>query len=338
MKNTDKRIAVILLNFNGKNLLERFLPYLMKYTDKKISNLYVIDNASNDDSVSFLKENYSSIKVIINKKNLGYAGGYNEGVKNIKADYYVFINTDVEVTSNWLNPLFNKMESNSNIGACQPKILSEKNKNHFEYAGASGGYIDFLGYPYCRGRIFDTIEKDYGQYNEEKEVFWTSGSCMIIRSSLFHKLNGFDKDFFAHMEEIDLCWRIKRKGFINYCIPKSVIYHVGGETLSYLNPKKTYLNFRNNLIMISKNDRFINLLYKIPSRLILDIFAAIKILINKKSISHFTSILSAYLSFITFLPVIFFKKRNNKLKYIKLKNLIIPFEYFIRGKKRFSDL
>jgi GT2 family glycosyltransferase len=338
MKNTDKRIAVILLNFNGKNLLERFLPYLMKYTDKKISNLYVIDNASNDDSVSFLKENYSSIKVIINKKNLGYAGGYNEGVKSIKADYYVFINTDVEVTSNWLNPLFNKMESNSNIGACQPKILSEKNKNYFEYAGASGGYIDFLGYPYCRGRIFDTIEKDYGQYNEEKEVFWTSGSCMIIQSSLFHKLNGFDKDFFAHMEEIDLCWRIKRKGFINYCIPKSVIYHIGGETLSYLNPKKTYLNFRNNLIMISKNDRFINLLYKIPSRLILDIFAAIKILINKKSIFHFTSILRAYLSFITFLPIIFFKKRNNKLNYINLKNLIIPFEYFIRGKKRFSDL
>ncbi|MEE3113164.1 MAG: glycosyltransferase family 2 protein [Bacteroidota bacterium] len=216
MKNTDKRIAVILLNFNGKNLLERFLPYLMKYTDKKISNLYVIDNSSNDDSVSFLKENYASVKVIINKKNLGYAGGYNEGVKNIKADYYVFINTDVEVTNNWLNPLFNKMESNSNIGACQPKILSEKNKNHFEYAGASGGYIDFLGYPYCRGRIFDTIEKDYGQYNEEKEVFWTSGSCMMIRSNLFHKLNGFDKDFFAHMEEIDLCWRIKRKGFINY--------------------------------------------------------------------------------------------------------------------------
>ena len=338
MKNTDKRIAVILLNFNGKNLLERFLPYLMKYTDKKISNLYVIDNASNDDSVSFLKENYSSIKVIINKKNLGYAGGYNEGVKSIKADYYVFINTDVEVTSNWLNPLFNKMESNSNIGACQPKILSEKNKNYFEYAGASGGYIDFLGYPYCRGRIFDTIEKDYGQYNEEKEVFWTSGSCMIIQSSLFHKLNGFDKDFFAHMEEIDLCWRIKRKGFINYCIPKSVIYHIGGETLSYLNPKKTYLNFRNNLIMISKNDRFINLLYKIPSRLILDIFAAIKILINKKSIFHFTSILRAYLSFITFLPIIFFKKRNNKLNYINLKSLIIPFEYFIRGKKRFSDL
>ena len=161
---------------------------------------------------------------------------------------------------------------------------------------------------------------------------------MIIQSSLFHKLNGFDKDFFAHMEEIDLCWRIKRKGFINYCIPKSVIYHIGGETLSYLNPKKTYLNFRNNLIMISKNDRFINLLYKIPSRLILDIFAAIKILINKKSIFHFTSILRAYLSFITFLPIIFFKKRNNKLNYINLKNLIIPFEYFIRGKKRFSDL
>ena len=227
MKNTDKRIAVILLNFNGKNLLEKFLPYLIKYTDKKISNLYVIDNASNDDSVSFLKENYVSVKVIINKKNLGYAGGYNEGVKNIKADYYVFINTDVEVTNNWLNPLFNKMESNSNIGACQPKILSEKNKNYFEYAGASGGYIDSLGYPYCRGRIFNTIEKDYGQYNEEKEIFWTSGSCMMIRSDLFHKLNGFDKDFFAHMEEIDLCWRIKRKGFINYCIPKSVIYHVG---------------------------------------------------------------------------------------------------------------
>ena len=330
------KIAVVILNWNGHELLEKFLSSVVNNSGD--NPIYIIDNNSEDKSIDFLTKNYPNLKIIRNDKNYGYAKGYNEGLKHVNEEVFCLLNNDVEVTKDWLDPIIKEFESNNNLVVAQPKILDYNNKNKFEYAGAAGGYIDYFGYPYCRGRIFDTIEKDCGQYNEEKEVFWTSGSCMMIRSNLFHKLNGFDKDFFAHMEEIDLCWRIKRKGFINYCIPKSVIYHVGGETLNYLNPKKTYLNFRNNLIMISKNDRFINLLYKIPSRLILDIFAAIKILINKKSISHFTSILRAYLSFITFLPVIFFKKRNNKLNYIKLKNLIIPFEYFIRGKKRFSDL
>jgi GT2 family glycosyltransferase len=338
MKKKEKRIAVILLNFNGEKLLQKFLPYIIKFNDFKISSIYLIDNKSSDKSVEICKKKFPEVTIIINKKNLGYAAGYNEGVKNIKADYFVFINTDVLVTKNWLIPLFNKMDSNNEIGACQPKILSEKKKEYFEYAGASGGYIDTLGYPFCRGRIFDYIEKDKGQYNDEKEIFWTSGCCMMIRSKIFNKLKGFDKDFFAHMEEIDLCWRIKRLGYKNYCIPDSKIYHVGGQTLSYNSPNKTYLNFRNNLIMICKNDTITNLLYKIPTRFLLDIIAALKILVEKKSFQHFFSVLKAYMSFFIFIPSIFIKKRNNKLNHIKLNNLIIPFEHFIKGKKRFSDL
>lgn len=338
MKKKEKRIAVILLNFNGEKLLQKFLPYIIKFNDFKISSIYLIDNKSSDKSVEICKKEFPEVTIIINKKNLGYADGYNEGVKNIKADYFVFINTDVLVTKNWLIPLFNKMDSDNEIGACQPKILSEKKKEYFEYAGASGGYIDTLGYPFCRGRIFDYIEKDKGQYNDEKEIFWTSGCCMMIRSKIFNKLEGFDKDFFAHMEEIDLCWRIKRLGYKNYCIPNSKIYHVGGQTLSYNSPNKTYLNFRNNLIMICKNDTIANLLYKIPTRFLLDIIAALKILIEKKSFQHFFSVLKAYMSFFIFIPSIFIKKRNNKLNHIKLNNLIIPFEHFIKGKKRFSDL
>ena len=331
------KVSIIIPHYNNYSIIDECLKSLKKISYKNIE-IIVVDNNSEDNSLLLLTENHRDIIIQKSKTNLGYAGGCNLGAEIATGEYLLFLNNDTIHNEDFLDKLVEVLDNNQEIACVQPKIKNYDNKEYFDYAGASGGFIDYLVYPFCRGRIFDTIEKDYGQYNEEKEVFWTSGSCMMIRSNLFHKLNGFDKDFFAHMEEIDLCWRIKRKGFINYCIPKSVIYHVGGETLSYLNPKKTYLNFRNNLIMISKNDRFINLLYKIPSRLILDIFAAIKILINKKSISHFTSILRAYLSFITFLPVIFFKKRNNKLNYIKLKNLIIPFEYFIRGKKRFSDL
>ena len=338
MKKKEKRIAVILLNFNGEKLLQKFLPYIIRFNDFKISSIYLIDNQSTDNSIEICKTKFPEVTIIKNKKNLGYAGGYNEGVKNIKSDYFIFINTDVLVTKNWLIPLFNKMESNNKIGACQPKILSEKKKKYFEYAGASGGYIDTLGYPFCRGRIFNYIEKDNGQYNDEKEVFWTSGSCMMIRSKIFNDLKGFDNDFFAHMEEIDLCWRIKRLGYKNYCIPNSEIYHVGGQTLSYDNPKKTYLNFRNNLIMICKNDTITNLLYKIPVRFFLDILASLKIFIEKKSFKHFYSVLKAYLSFFLSIPSIFSKKRNNNLNHIRLNNLIIPFEHFIKGKKRFSDL
>ncbi len=338
MKKKEKRIAVILLNFNGEKLLQKFLPYIIKFNNFKISSIYLIDNKSSDKSVEICKKEFPEVTIIINKKNLGYAAGYNEGVKYIKADYFVFINTDVLVTKNWLIPLFNKMDSDNKIGACQPKILSEKKKEYFEYAGASGGYIDILGYPFCRGRIFDYIEKDKGQYNDEKEIFWTSGCCMMIRSKIFNKLKGFDKDFFAHMEEIDLCWRIKRLGYKNYCIPNSKVYHVGGQTLSYNSPNKTYLNFRNNLIMICKNDTIANLLYKIPTRFLLDIIASLKIFIEKKSFQHFFSVLKAYMSFFIFIPSIFVKKRNNKLNHIKLNNLIIPFEHFIKGKKRFSDL
>ena len=338
MTNPKKRIAVIIINYNGEKLLNKFLPSIIEFSDKKISDIYVIDNNSDDDSVTLLKSKFPFVNTIINNKNYGYAKGYNEGIKNIKHDYFVFVNNDVEVTKNWLNPIFDTLESNNKIGTCQPKIISYNNKKFFDYAGASGGYIDYLGYPYCRGRIFDTIEIDKSQYNNETEIFWSSGSCFMIRSEIFFDLGGFDEDFFAHMEEIDLCWRVKRMGFINYCQPKSKVYHIGGKTLDYNNPRKTFLNFRNNLMMIAKNENFIEFLIKIPIRFILDSIASIKILFEKKSLIHFFSIHKAYFSFISYLPSILLKKRRESLNRISLKKIIIPFEYFIRGKKRFSDL
>ena len=230
------------------------------------------------------------------------------------------------------------MEQNKKIGSCQPKILSYKNRTTFEYAGAAGGYLDYLGYPYCRGRIFDTVELDKGQYDSPKEIFWSSGACMMVRNKLFKKLEGFDESFYAHMEEIDLCWRIKGLGFKNFCFPKSIVYHLGGGTLNYNSPKKTYLNFRNNLIMITKNESLISLTLKLPFRLFLDILASFYILIKNKSLLHFLEIIKAYVSFIIKLPHILFKKEKTKMNSNKLNKSIIPFEYYLRGKKRFSDL
>jgi len=243
MIKSEKRISIAILNYNGENYLKKFLPLIIKYSDKKLSSIYVIDNDSSDDSILLIKKKFPSVNIILNKKNYGYAKGYNLGLKKIKSDYIVLINNDVEVTKNWLLPMFHSMEENNNIGSCQPKILSYENRNLFEYAGAAGGYIDFLGYPYCRGRIFNTLELDKGQYDSSKEIFWSSGACMMIRNDLFKKLGGFDQTFYAHMEEIDLCWRIKRLGLKNFCFPKSRVYHLGGGTLNYNNPKKNILKF-----------------------------------------------------------------------------------------------
>ncbi len=335
---SDKRIAVAILNYNGLNLLKKFLPSVVKYSDKKLSNIYIIDNGSDDKSITYVKNKFSEVKIIQNDNNYGYAGGYNKGLSEIDYDYYVLLNNDVEVSKGWLNPLFELLESDENFATCQPKIKSYYNKNKFDYAGGSGGYLDFLGYPFCRGRIFDSMEEDFGQYDDKKEIFWSSGACFMIKSKVFKKLNGFDFDFFAHMEEIDLCWRLKNLKYKNYCQPKSIVYHAGGETLSDNNPRKTYLNFRNNLIMILKNDNFFYTFPKILMRLIFDTFASILISIKKKNIFHLISILKAYMIFFLKIPKIIFSKRVGLYNNGKLKKNILPFQYFIMGKKRFSDL
>ena len=248
-----KKVSVVILNFNGKNWLEKFLPNVIEFTTYPDAEIIVADNASTDDSVSFLKTNFPNIRLVINPVNTGYAGGYNDALQYIKSDYYVLLNSDVEVSKNWIENVIHFMELDELFVACQPKILSYSERNQFEYAGAAGGFIDKYGYPFCRGRIFDTCEKDNGQYNQSGEVFWASGACLFIKADIFHKAGGLDAEFFAHMEEIDLCWRLKNLGYkIGYCA-ESTVYHVGGGTLNKSNPRKTLLNFRNNRKLLRKN-------------------------------------------------------------------------------------
>ena len=334
----NKRIAIVILNYNGIKLLKKFLASVVNFSDKKISSIYLIDNFSTDESIKYVKKKFPSIRIIKNKINLGYAEGYNKGLELIKSDYYILLNSDVEVTKNWLNPLFNLMESDNNIVACQPKILSYNKKDYFEYAGASGGFIDKLGYPFCRGRIFDTIEKDSGQYDNKIQVFWASGCCLMIRSDIFHKLGGFDNYFFAHMEEIDLCWRINNLNLKIYCEPKSKIYHLGNQTLNKSNPTKTYLNFRNNLIMILKNDHFINLIWKLPTRLILDFFAFLRFFMKKESRKHGISILKAYRDFVLDFKLNFSKRNKINGETSMIYKNLIAIKYYIQNIKKFNDL
>ncbi|MFA6712297.1 MAG: glycosyltransferase family 2 protein [Bacteroidales bacterium] len=248
-----KDAAVVILNWNGKHFMEKYLPTLVLYTCSADSFIVIADNGSTDGSVEWIKQNYPDIRIIEFDMNYGFTGGYNRALKEIDADYYVLLNSDIEVTSGWLDSMVSFMEENPDIGICQPKILSENNKDYFEYAGACGGYLDYYGYPFCRGRILSNVEKDNGQYNTPAEVFWASGACMMIRSSIYHHLGGFDECFFAHMEEIDLCWRSKLLGYQVWAYPASVVYHVGGGTLPNNSPRKLYLNYRNNLLMLYKN-------------------------------------------------------------------------------------
>ena len=338
MKKKNKKVSVVVINYNGEDLLKKFFPSVNNYTNKDISDIYVIDNYSSDKSLEFLNNKYPGVNLIKNKKNYGYAGGYNRGLKNIKSEYVVLLNNDVEVTRNWLDIMIEKMEENNSIGSCQPKILSYTNKKKFEYAGACGGYLDLLGYPYCRGRIFDFTEEDKGQYDDDKEIFWSSGACIMLRNELFQKIGGFDESFFAHMEEIDLCWRLKAEGYTNYCFPESKVYHLGGGTLNYDNSKKTFLNFRNNLFMLAKNENRLSLILKIPLRLVFDLAAAMRFLIYEKSLKNFISILKAYLYLIIRLPSLLISKRKSINKYSKVSNRIIPIDFFLKRKKRFTDL
>ena len=330
--------AVVILNWNGIKWIQKFLPKIIEKSNE--ANIYIADNASSDESVDFVNNNYPSVKIIQNSSNEGYAKGYNDALKKLDENYYILINSDIEVTDNWINPIINLMEQDTSIAACQPKILDYTNRDNFEYAGASGGYIDNLGYPYCRGRIFSDLEKDVNQYDDIKEVFWASGACLFIRAESFKDINGFDNDFFAHQEEIDLCWRLKNNGFKVMVNPKSTVFHVGGGTLKSASPFKTYLNFRNNLFMLFKNLPFLKLLVTLLLRLPLDGIAALTFIKKEKGILHVLSVLRAHLVFYVSIPRLFIKRAriNQKNNLVGKSNFSILYKYYIMGIKKFSEL
>lgn len=337
---SSSSVAVVILNWNGRHFLEKFLPSV---TGSSFENLSIIvaDNASTDDSVSFLQNNYPEIKILLNASNEGFAKGYNTALKQVATDYYILLNSDVEVSKGWIEPVISLMESDQKIAVCQPKILSFENKNKFEYAGASGGWIDKFGYPFSRGRVFDFCENDKGQYDDTAEIFWASGAAFFIRSSVYHELSGFDESFFAHQEEIDLCWRIQRTGYKIFVVPSSVVYHVGGGTLPMGDKRKVYLNFRNNLKMLAKNLTASEKLWKIPFRIFLDNVAALQGL-AKGNASTFKAVQKAHFDFIRsgFLR----QKDEDHSRRIKLKKLVgvyngsIVRKYFLEKKKTFFEI
>lgn len=306
-------VAVVILNFNTKYFLEKFLKSVVNSSYSNFQ-VYVADNASTDDSVKFIINQYPQIKLIVLEKNYGFTGGYNRALKQINSDYYILLNSDVEVKSDWIEPMVELAEKTPNIGAIQPKILDYKNTSKFEYAGASGGYIDKYGFPFCRGRIFESLEEDLNQYDDEKEIFWASGASMFVKADLYHKLGGLDEEFFAHMEEIDFCWRLHHHGYKVMVCPKSVVYHVGGGTLQKSNPKKTYYNFRNGLILLIKNLPSNKLVPILFMRLLLDHIAAYRWLFQGKY-GDFFAVAKAHRHFIFRLSY-WFKKRGETNKEI----------------------
>lgn len=328
----DSRLAIVILNFNGRNHLESFLPSVCR---NSIPHTIVLgDNASTDDSIAWTKENHPEVQIISLKKNFGFAGGYNVALEQLNGsyDYYLLLNSDVEVTENWIDPLLQFLEKHPTVAACQPKIKSWTNKNQFEHAGAAGGFIDRNYFPFCRGRIFDELEKDDNQYDFQLPVTWTSGAAMLIRAELFHNVRGFDSDFFAHMEEIDLCLRLGNQGYQFYCIPESTVYHLGGGTLNYESPKKVYLNFRNSLFMIMKNHAG-PLLPMLFYRMCLDGIAGVKFLLSGKLQNTWMVFLSHMNLYVQFGR--FYKKRNQlrvkKRTFIRYNGQIIWDYYFLKN-------
>lgn len=329
------RVAVVILNWNGKSFLEQFLPSVVE--NSKDANVYVADNASTDGSVEFLKQVFPKVRIIENNGNLGFSGGYNTALKDLDEDIFVLLNSDVEVTENWISPIVNLMNSDTSIGACQPKILQHGNKDYFEYAGAAGGFIDKFGFPFCRGRLFEELEQDAGQYDTQREVFWATGACMFVRKSVYQELGGLDDDFFAHMEEIDLCWRMKRAGYKVMVEPKSAVYHVGGGTLSKSNPRKTFLNFRNGLELLTKNLPNHQIFLTLFLRMVLDGVAAFKFLLSGQA-KDFWAVIKAHMAFYGRLRNTLKKRNGNYPELSGIYPKSIVFDYFLRGKKRFSEL
>ena len=335
-------IAIVILNWNGEKFLQQFLPVLIKHTILPGAEIIVADNASTDSSLLVLKEQFPTVRIIVLDNNYGFAGGYNKAMAQIEADYYVLLNSDVEVTHNWLNPIINYMVENKDVAACQPKILSFYNRSHFEHAGAAGGYIDRFGFPFCRGRVLGYTEEDNGQYDSIEDVFWASGACLIVRSELYWKVGGMDDDFFAHMEEIDLCWRLKSRGYRIVCIPKSSVFHIGGGTLNVESPHKTYLNFRNNLLMLYKNLPSKVLRKIMFLRFLFDYAAAFQLFISGKP-HNALSVFKARKDYIRMLPDfeskrkenIFFSTTENPTQILK-KSIVLS--YYLKGKKTFQSL
>lgn len=335
----SSEIAVVILNYNGIQYLKQFLPNVIEHSNE--ATIYVIDNGSTDGSYNYLKSLHK-VKTIRSEKNLGYTGGYNFGLKQLNEKYLVLINSDIEVTTNWLKAPIELLQNNTNVAVCQPKLMDLNQRNKFEYAGAAGGFIDFYGYPFCKGRLFETLEEDVNQYNAVDEIFWASGACLFIKAEIFNKVNGFDNYYFAHMEEIDLCWRIKNQGYKIMYEPNSKVYHLGGGTLNKANPKKTYLNFRNNLSTILKNHPSKLVALIIIYRLFLDGIAAIKFLAEGYP-SLVWQVLKAHLVFYSWIPRLL-KERNllPKLKTQKDDKTLfkgnVVWRYFVKKQRTFYEL
>ena len=332
-------VSVVILNWNGKAFLEKFLPSVLASTYRNL-RIVLADNHSSDESVKYVKQFFPSIEIIENSSNDGFAKGYNSALQKINTDYYVLLNSDVEVSPGWIEPVIELMETDEAIAACQPKILSYSHKNYFEYAGAGGGWIDSLGYPFARGRVFDYCEEDKGQYQDASACFWASGAAMFVKASVYKKIGGLDEYFFAHQEEIDFCWRLQMAGYKIYCQPASVVYHVGGGTLPKTNSHKTYLNFRNNLVMIYKNMPVQEKIWKLPIRFLLDMVAAFKYLLSGNT-AHFTAIAKAWWHFVSWI----FLHTHNRFFAAKVKAVYngcypgsIVWDYFIKKKKKFSEI
>ena len=336
------KVAVVILNWNGRALLERFLPSVVAHSADEGVEIIVADNCSDDGSLSFLKDNYPQVRTIVLSQNWGYADGYNKALQEIEAEYYVLLNSDVEVTFGWLQPMIDYMDEHPVVAAIQPKILSERNKTYFEYAGASGGFIDKYGYPFCRGRIFGVVEEDGGQYNSVSDIFWASGAALLIRSKDYFEVGGFDGTFFAHMEEIDLCWRLNARGRRIVCFPQSVVYHVGGATLTGESPRKTYLNFRNNIIMLYKNlqEQDFEKLYSI--RRMFDYAAALKYFLGGKK-KNAKAIFEAHQDFKRIKSDYKQQQKENQKYAIQpqigtIYKSSILWDFYLKGIKKFGDL
>ncbi|MBX2846084.1 MAG: glycosyltransferase family 2 protein [Saprospiraceae bacterium] len=331
-------VAVVLLNYNSLKYLKEFLPALVAHTPEWVE-LVIIDNASTQQAWAWVAEHYPQIRWVQFHENYGYAGGYQRGLQEVHADYYVLLNIDVEVTKNWLEPVISAFEADSSIGAAQPKILAQTNKAYFEHAGSAGGFIDQFGYPFCRGRVFDHLEVDTGQYDEAIDCFWASGAALFVRSNVFKEVGGFDERFFAHMEEIDFCWRVQKAGYSVKCFPESIVYHVGGGVLDYAHPRKAYLNFRNNLIMCFKQWSILAILWKLPIRLFLDAIAAWRFLLTGKP-AGFLAVAKAHLHF--FAGIFKWRqKANNATSPRQVRGILkksIVFQYFVLGKKTYTQL
>ncbi len=336
------RVSVIILNWNGERFLKQYLPVLIKYTQPELAEIVVADNGSTDNSLLLLRNDFPNVRLITFDKNYGFAEGYNKALDQTDTEYTVILNSDVEVTPEWLLPMVDYMDKNTDVAACQPKILAFYDRSRFEHAGAAGGFIDMFGFPFCRGRVFTEVEKDTRQYDDVSDIFWASGACLFIRTDVFKKEGGFDADFFAHMEEIDLCWRLKNRGYRISCVPQSVVYHVGGGTLNTEHPHKTYLNYRNNLLMLYKNLPANKLWIVLIARYFFDYIAALQMYVTGKK-PNALSVLRARSDFAVMKLFYKEKRKENLSKSIKkdisgIYNGSMVLARYIFGRNKFSEL